>query len=81
LPLRLEPIDAQHPETVALVRGPLVLFAMTADPPSLPRQQLLNAVQLPRQTVWRIDTATGPLLFRPFTAIADQTYSTYVKIA
>jgi hypothetical protein len=27
LPLRLEPIDSLHPNTVALVRGPLVLFA------------------------------------------------------
>ncbi len=81
LPLRLEAIDANHPETVALVRGPLVLFAITGDPPVLTRQQLLNAAQLPGQTVWRTGAASGPLLFRPFTAIDDQTYSTYVKVS
>ncbi len=81
LPMRLEAIDANHPETVALVRGPLVLFAMTGDPPVLTRQQLLTAAQLPNQTVWRTATASGPLLFRPFTAIEDQPYSTYVKVS
>jgi DUF1680 family protein len=80
LPLRLEAIDANHPETVALVRGPLVLFAMTGDPPVLTRPQLLNAAQLPGQTEWRTGTASGPLLFRPFTAIDDQPYSTYLKV-
>ncbi len=28
-PLRLEAVDQQHPQTVALVSGPLVLFALT----------------------------------------------------
>ena len=31
---RLEAIDAQHPETVALMYGPLVLFAITDAPPA-----------------------------------------------
>ena len=31
MPLRLQPVDANHPKLVALMRGPLVLFAV-ADP-------------------------------------------------
>jgi len=76
LPLRLEAIDANHPETVALVRGPLVLFAMTEAPPNLTKQQLLSAVRIPQQPTWR----AGPLLFRPFYSISDEPYSTYLKV-
>ncbi len=81
LPLRIESIDENHPETVALVRGPLVLFAIASDPPAITRQQLLSPAQLPNQTAWRADTASGPLLFRPFTAMDDQPYSTYLKVS
>ena len=57
LPMRLEPIDSLHPETVALMRGPLVLFAIAA-PPSAPlqRHQLLSAAQAPGHPEWRIST-------------------------
>ena len=74
LPLRLEAIDATHPETVALVRGPLVLFAMTDAPPPVTKQQLLSVARIPQQPAWR----AGELLFRPFYAIADEPYSTYL---
>ena len=33
MPMRLEAIDADHPNTVALMRGPLVLFAVTENAP------------------------------------------------
>jgi DUF1680 family protein len=77
LPLRLEAIGANHPETVALVRGPLVLFAITDDAPKLTRQQLLSAARMPREAAWR----SGALLFRPFYAIGDERYCTYLKPA
>lgn len=79
-PLRLEAIDAEHPKTVALMRGPLVLFAVGERAPSVTRQQLLAAVQQPEQT-WRVDSSSGPLSFRPFTAIDDQHYNTYVNVS
>ena len=41
--MRLEPIDPEHPETVALMRGPLVLFAVTEQAPKVTGQQLLAA--------------------------------------
>jgi len=80
LPVRVEAIDSSHPDTVALLRGPQVLFAITDHPPTVTRQQLLSPVQLPQQAAWRVDTAAGPLLFRPFTAIEDEHYCTYLNV-
>jgi DUF1680 family protein len=69
LPLRLEAIDPQHPKTVAILRGPLVLFPLTAEPPRFSRQQLLTAV------------AAGTLKTLPFAAIKDEPYTTYLSLA
>ena len=41
--MRLEAVDPQHPQTVALVYGPLVLFAITHARPVLTRADLLAA--------------------------------------
>jgi uncharacterized protein len=79
MPLRLEPLDHQHEDTVALLSGPLVLFPIGQGPLALTRQQLFAAKQtVPRQ--WQTQTAGGPVQFLPFTEIEDQTYSTYVKL-
>jgi DUF1680 family protein len=76
---RLEAIDSQHPETVALCFGPLVLFAITDTPPSVSRADLLAATRLDRQT-WQAQTAGAPLKLLPFTAIGDEQYSTYLRV-
>lgn len=81
LPLRLEAIDKEHPNTVALLRGPLVLFAMGNHAPAITREQLLQAKQVPQQTVWRVESNSRSLSFRPFTAIEDEHYNTYVNIS
>jgi DUF1680 family protein len=73
---RLEPIDAQHLQTVALLRGPLVLFAITDEQPVVTTQQLL-AVKRTAPQSWQIQTSSGAISMLPFTAIADQQYSTY----
>jgi hypothetical protein len=79
MPLRLEAIDPAHPETVALVRGPLVLFAMADHPPSVSRAQLLSAAQTPGPPGWNVAMASGSLKFRPFYEIHDETYLTYLN--
>jgi DUF1680 family protein len=76
---RLEPIDLQHPQTVALLFGPLVLFAITDSQPSPTRSQFLAAKRLDRRT-WQVNTASGPLKFLPFTDIGDEQYSTYLYV-
>jgi len=77
--LRLEAIDARHPQTMALLYGPLVLFAITEVPPSVMAGQLLAAKRTGKQS-WQTETASGALNLLPFTAIADQQYSTYVNV-
>ena len=81
LPLvkRLESIDPRHPKTVALLSGPLVLFAVTDKPPVVTGQQLLAAKKVAEQQ-WQADTASGPMNLLPFTAISDEQYSTYVVV-
>src|SRR5580704_1860025 len=81
LPLRtrLEAIDAQHPETVALLAGPLVLFAVTDAEPALTRTQLLAAKKTGAQS-WEVTTASQPMKMLPFTAIGEQQYSTYLRV-
>jgi DUF1680 family protein len=80
LALRLETIDADHPDTIALLRGPLVLFPMGEDAPLVTRTQLLSAVQIVNETIWRANTKSGPLHFRLFSAINDEYYSTYLNV-
>jgi DUF1680 family protein len=81
LPLtaRLEAIDAQHPDTVALVVGPLVLFAIGESQSKVTRAQLL-AVKKMTPEVWHVDIASGVMKLMPFTAIEDQPYTTYLTV-
>ena len=80
MPIQLQAIDNGHPDTVALVRGPLVLFAITENTPVITRQQLLSAVRIPSRPGWQATTASGPLLLLPFTAIEGQRYMTYLTV-
>jgi uncharacterized protein len=75
--LRLEAIDAQHPQTVALLCGPLVLFAITGAPPVVTARELLAAKKSGKQS-WQVSLGGGPMTMLPFTAIEDQEYSTYL---
>ncbi|MFT4114585.1 beta-L-arabinofuranosidase domain-containing protein [Silvibacterium sp.] len=76
--LRLEPVDPQHPETVAVLRGPIVLFAITDKPVKAGRDQLLAVAGAPGH--WHIRTDAGPVELAPFTQIEDRAYSTYVTL-
>lgn len=80
LPLqnRLEPINQRHPDTVALLRGPLVLFAISEGELTVSRQQLLAASRVD-DTTWRVAHPSGTLNLKPFTAIQNERYSTYCK--
>ena len=83
LALRTESIDVRHPETVALLRGPLVLFATpdaaTGGTPSITRAQLL-AARRRGPDLWHASTARGPLRLVPFTAIDSEPYATYLRV-
>jgi len=83
LKMRLEAIDARHNDTVALIRGPLVLMAVKPEQgaavPVMSRAQLLAAKRV-REGEWEAASSTGKVTMMPFTALEDRGYTTYVKV-
>jgi uncharacterized protein len=77
---RLEAVDPQHADSVALLVGPVVLFAVTDAEPKVTRAQLLAAKKNAAQG-WRVEAASGALKMLPFTAIGEEQYSTYVRVS
>jgi DUF1680 family protein len=84
LRMRLETIDAQHTDTVALLRGPLVLMAakpqQESSLPKITREQLLGAQRVSERE-WQAQSATGPVTLLPFTWVGDRPYTTYLQVA
>lgn len=81
MPLRLQAVDAQNPNTVALVRGPLALFAVGTLPPNFSRAQLLSATAASQSSGdWTVPGDTGKVTLRPFAAIGDETYRLYQTV-
>jgi uncharacterized protein len=81
MPLRLETVDTSHPNLVALMRGPLVLFALADAQPSFERTALMNAKPANNATGdWLVTSARGPVTMRPFMNIEKENYSTYVLL-
>lgn len=76
---RLEPVDAQHPDVVALLVGPLVLFGSQA--PGLTRAQLL-APQRMAPGVWNVSLGADRVMkMVRWTSIAeDEPYTTYLRV-
>jgi DUF1680 family protein len=82
MPLRLEAVDANHPDIVALVQGPLVLMAVCESQPTLDRSALLKAKATNNATGdWLVSSADGKsIAMRPFMTIDKESYSTYVQL-
>jgi hypothetical protein len=82
---RLESIDAVHPDTVALLAGPLVLMrTVDADAAASPtrRDDLLSA-QRDRngRHEWRVMTDAGTVKLKPFLDIdGEELYSAYQTV-
>ena len=83
---RLEAVDAQHPDTVAIVTGPLVLMALRrgdADAATQPqvRATLLAAAQTgPQSHAWTAGSGATKLDLRPFPDLQEQAYTTYLRV-
>jgi hypothetical protein len=76
---RLEAIDSQHADTVALLVGPVVLFAISDAEPKVTRERLLAAKKTGEQS-WEVETESGTMKMLPFTEIGEERYSTYVRV-
>lgn len=81
--LRLETIDARHTDTVALMRGPLVLMAAKGKQdgpvPQVTRAQLLAATRVSERQ-WQVNAANGRVTMLPFTSLGERPYTTYLKV-
>jgi uncharacterized protein len=84
LPMQIEPIDPRHPDTAALVRGPLALMAVKPDidapVPTLSRSALLSA-ERSSAVEWQAKAPEGPVVLAPFTALGARAYTPYVHLA
>ena len=81
MPLRLEPIDDQNPNNVALMRGPLALFAVDEIPSHLTRKHLLSVSRVSQSSDdWSAKTESGILTLRPFASIMNETYRLYHRV-
>jgi uncharacterized protein len=81
MPLRLEAIDDQNPNNVALLRGPIALFAVDEIPSRLTRKHLLAASRVAQSSDdWTSKTDGGVLTLRPFAKIMNETYRLYQRV-
>jgi DUF1680 family protein len=85
MPTNLESVDAQHPNLVAVVHGPLALFSVRPDVRAVTtivgRTALLGAMQVAvGSTDWQVKTQREPIILRPFTAIQDEHYRLYLSV-
>ncbi len=79
---RTQAIDRSHPDTVALLRGPLVYSALNFAGPGAPvprlRPSALHAVSGARQTYRQMDDGQQ-ILFIPFYAVQNESYNVYFE--
>jgi uncharacterized protein len=78
MPLRLVPLDAQHSNLVALVRGPVTLFAIEPGSAMMTQKQMLAARQVSSESSdWVVETERAKITMRPFSDITTERYRLY----
>jgi len=80
-PVRTEAVDLQNADQVALIRGPQVLFAISAQQPQLRPEQLAR-IQ-PSKALngdWILESDQSSVVLRPFASIEEETYQTYWEL-
>jgi DUF1680 family protein len=81
MPLRLEAIDDQNPNNVALVQGPLALFGVGDIPSRITKAQMLAASRVSQSSDdWTVRAESGVLTLRPFAKIMDEEYRLYMRV-
>jgi uncharacterized protein len=77
MPLRLAPIDDRHPQLVALLYGPVALFAIEPASQTITQKQLLAAQRIGNSSAWEVATDAGKIRMLPYPDIKDETYRLY----
>ncbi|MGA8938270.1 MAG: beta-L-arabinofuranosidase domain-containing protein [Acidobacteriaceae bacterium] len=80
MPLRLVPLDAGHPKLVALMRGPVALFAIEPGAAKFTPGQMLAAERKGASSDWEVASDSGKILMRPFPAITTERYRLYQQV-
>jgi hypothetical protein len=81
-PLRLEAVDEKHPDLLAIMQGPLALFAAGNRFLPFNRNELLTARQSSAGSAeWRISTGDGMQVFKPYFAINSETTRLYQPVS
>jgi DUF1680 family protein len=82
MPLRLEAVDEQHPRQLAVMQGPLALFATGDRFLPFRRDDLLRVRQSAHgSSQWRVETRDGVQLFKPYFAIGRETSRLYQSVS
>lgn len=80
MPLRLVPIDPAHPETIALVRGPVALFAIEQGAAKISSKQMLAAQRKGTSGDWEVASDMGKIPMRPYASISNEHYRLYQHV-
>jgi DUF1680 family protein len=80
--LRLEAVDEKHPNLLAVMQGPLALFAVGDRFLSVKRHELMSVRQTAaRSSEWRMSTGDGVQAFKPYFAIGSGTTRLYQPVS
>ena len=77
MPLRLAAIDARHPRIVALLYGPVALFAVEPGVQTITQKQLLGAQRIGDSSAWEVATDGGKVRMVPYPELKDEIYRLY----
>jgi uncharacterized protein len=77
MPLRLAPIDDRHTNIVALLYGPVAVFAIEPGASTITQKQLLAAQRVGNSAAWEVATDSGKIRMLPYSEIKDETYRLY----
>jgi len=81
MPMSLQAVDAENPNFVAVMRGPLALFGIGETPKKLTRAQLLATTPLSKGSDdYVAKTDSGDFTLRPFMAIMSEGYRLYLPV-
>lgn len=82
MPVRLEAVDDKHPDALAVMQGPLALFAVGDRFLPFTRRHLSAIRQAAAQSSeWRVSTSDGEQVFKPYFAVNGEATRLYQPVS